>query len=244
MNLTVHEAAKLAGVSVRTLHYYDQIGLLRPSNTTEAGYRLYDDAALSRLQQILFFRELDFPLSEIREILDSPSFDRHRALHSHKELLLLKRERLERLIALVDNTIKGEKHMSFQEFDMTEIEQAQKQYAEEAKQRWGSTEAYQQSTKRAAAYSKDDWARIKTEWDRIYDGFAAQMGNDPASPAVQKLVAEWQALISKNFYDCPNEMLAGLGEMYIADERFTKNIDKRAPGLAQFISDAFAAYCR
>lgn len=244
MNLAVHEAAKLAGVSVRTLHYYDQIGLLRPSNTTEAGYRLYDDAALARLQQILFFRELDFPLSEIREILDNPSFDRHRAMHSHKELLLLKRERLERLIALVDTTLKGEKHMSFKEFDMTEIEQAQKQYADEAKQRWGSTDAYKQSAKRTSSYNKDDWARINAEAEKIYDGFVAQMGNDPSSPAVQQLVADWQAHISKHFYDCPKEMLAGLGEMYIADERFTKNIDKRAPGLAQFMCDAFAAYCR
>lgn len=244
MNQTVHEVAAVAGVSVRTLHYYDQIGLLHPSHTTEAGYRLYDDAALARLQQILFFRELDFPLSEIREILDNPSFDRHRAMCSHKELLLLKRERLERLIALVDNTLKGEKTMSFQEFDMTEIEQAQKQYADEAKQRWGATDAYKQSAKRTSSYNKDDWARINAEAEEIYDGFVAQMGNDPASLAVQQLVADWQAHISKNFYDCPKEMLAGLGEMYIADERFTKNIDKRAQGLAQFMSDAFAAYCK
>ena len=244
MNQTVHEVAAAAGVSVRTLHYYDQIGLLRPAGTTEAGYRLYDDAALARLQQILFFRELDFPLSEIREILDNPSFDKQRAMHAHKDLLILKRERLERLIALVNNTIKGEKTMSLKEFDMTEIEQAQKQYADEARQRWGSTDAYKQSAKRTASYNKEDWARINAEAEQIYDGFAAQMGNDPASPAVQQLVANWQAHISTNFYDCTKEMLAGLGEMYIADERFTKNIDKRAPGLAQFMSDAFRAYCR
>lgn len=182
MNQTVHEVAAAAGVSVRTLHYYDQIGLLRPSNTTEAGYRLYDDAALARLQQILFFRELDFPLSEIREILDNPSFDKQRAMHAHKELLILKRERLERLIALVNNTLKGEKTMSLKEFDMTEIEQAQKQYADEARQRWGSTDAYKQSAKRTASYSKEDWARVNAEAEQIYDGFAAQMGNDPACP--------------------------------------------------------------
>ncbi len=244
MKGTVHEVAKLSGVSVRTLHYYDEIGLLRPSKITDAGYRLYDDTALARLQQILFFRELDFPLCKIREILDNPAFDQQGALHSHKKLLLLKKQRLERLITLVDNTLKGEPEMSFKAFDMSEIEQAQKQYSDEAKQRWGDTDAYTQSTKRTASYTKEDWARIQSETDAIYEGFAEQMNGDPASPAVQQLVADWQAHISRNFYDCTPEILKGLGEMYVNDERFTKTIDEHAQGLAQFISDAIKVYCK
>ncbi|MFA9380014.1 MAG: MerR family transcriptional regulator [Acetanaerobacterium sp.] len=244
MKRTVHEVASLAGVSVRTLHYYDQIGLLPPSEVTEAGYRLYDDTALALLQQILFFRELDFPLAEISQIVNSPSFDRRRALSGHRALLLLKRERLERLIRLVDDTLKGETKMSFTEFDMTAIEQAQRQYADEVKQRWGSTDAYTESTKRTASYNKEDWRRITEESDAIYDGFAAQMGGGPASPAVAQLVADWQAHITAHFYECTNEILAGLGEMYVSDPRFTENIDKRKSGLAQFMSDAIRLYCR
>lgn len=244
MNRTVHEVEKLAGVSVRTLHYYDEIGLLRPSKITDAGYRLYDDTALARLQQILFFRELDFPLAKIREILDNPAFDQQRALRSHKELLLLKKQRLERLITLVDSTLKGESDMSFKEFDMSEIEKAQKQYAEEAKQRWGTTDAYTESTKRTSSYNKEDWARISEEGDKIFKALAAHMGEDPSSPAVQKLVADWQDYISRNFYACTREILAGLGEMYVCDERFQKNIDKHGKGLAQFLSDAIKVYCK
>ncbi len=247
MKRTVREVSAFAGVSVRTLHYYDEIGLLSPSEVTPAGYRLYDDTALERLGQILFFRELDFALADIKRIIDSPSFDKHRAMESHRELLLLKAKRLERLITLVNdalNTEKGVTGMNLEAFDMTEIEEAQRRYADEVKERWGGGEAYAQSKARTAKYKKEDYARIAAEANVIYDGFAAELGGDPASPAVQRLVADWQAHITKNYYDCPNELLAGLGEMYAADPRFTKNIDQRGEGLARFMSDAIRLYCR
>lgn len=143
MRLTVSETAKLTNISVRTLHYYDEIGLLKPAYTSEAGYRYYDDEALAMLQQILLYRELDFPLKEIRDMLSRPDYDSQAALKAHKELLLLKIERLTRMAGLVDRMMRGENDMSFQEFDEKKIEAAKEQYAREVKERWGNTEAYQ-----------------------------------------------------------------------------------------------------
>lgn len=133
--------------------------------------------------------------------------------------------------------------MSFQEFDTTKIEQAQQKYAQEAAERWGNTAAYQQSSKRTSGYSKEDWARISGETEQIYRGLAAQMDKPVSDPTVQQLVKEWQDLISRNFYDCTDGILAGLGEMYTADERFAKNINQYGDGLAQFLSDAIRCYC-
>lgn len=243
MKKTVNEVARVANVSVRTLHYYDEIGLLRPSALTDSGYRLYNDQALERLQQILFFRELDFPLDVIKRILENPSFNRREALEKHRNLLLLKRKRLDALIGLVDDTLKGEKNMSFKEFDTTEIENAQKQYAEEVKERWGDTDAYTESTKMAGNYNREDWACITAEGDAIFKAFSEHLGEDPASSAVQKLVGDWQKHITKYYYTCTKEILAGLGQMYTADERFTKNMDKYGAGTAKLMSEAIRVYC-
>ena len=157
MRLTVSETAKLTNISVRTLHYYDEIGLLKPTDTTEAGYRYYDEEALAVLQQILLYRELDFPLKEIKDMLSKPDYDRQEALAAHKSLLLLKIERLRRLTGLVDSMMRGENTMSFQEFDMHEIEEAKKKYANEAKKRWGDTQAYRESEKKTSGYSEEKW---------------------------------------------------------------------------------------
>ena len=140
--MKVSEVAKLTGVTVRTLHYYDEIGLLKPSKVTEAGYRLYSNADLEILQQILFFRELDFSLSDIREIMLKPTYSRETALQNHRKLLLQKRKHIDGLISLVDKTLKGDNDMSFKQFDTTEIKNARKEYAAEAKQRWGESDAY------------------------------------------------------------------------------------------------------
>jgi DNA-binding transcriptional MerR regulator len=244
MKKTVHEVAKLTGISVRTLHYYDEIGLLLPSETTEAGYRLYDDTALERLQQILFFRELEFPLKNIAQIMGSPSFDQRKAMENHRNLLLLKRQRLDGLLHLVDDILKGEQEMSFKEFDRTEIENTQKKYAKEAEERWGGTDAYAESATKTKAYTKEDWARIQSEAQKIHEAFAASMEKAPRDPAVQKLVKDWQDHITQNYYTCTNEILAGLGEMYVADERFTKNINQYGKGLALFMSIAIQEYCK
>lgn len=241
--LTVGETARLTGVSVRTLHYYDEIGLLRPSGLSEGGYRLYDDACLTRLQQILFFREIDLPLEEIGRILDSPSFDGRRAMERHRELLSMKAARLERLIGLVDHILKGENEMDFKPFDTAALEQAREQYGQEARERWGDTRAYAQSAEKTAAYGKADWEAFGAQAEAVYRGLAACMPEGPASPRAQALVAQWQALITRWFYDCTNELLAGLGEMYTADERFTRSIDRYAAGLSAFLRDAIRVYC-
>lgn len=239
---TVHEVAKLAGVSVRTLHYYDEIGLVRPDGASEAGYRLYGDRALSRLQEVLFFRELGFPLARINEMLGAPNYNKDEALLYHRELLTLKRERLDAIIALVDRALKGEDTVSVKEFDMKTIDEAREKYASEAKARWGNTDAYRQSAERTAKYTKGDWAKVSAESGAIFAGFAALRGTDPASQEALSLVRRWKAFLSANFYDCTDEILAGLGEMYVGDERFTKNLDAYGEGTAVFMRDAIRAY--
>lgn len=151
--MKVSDVAKLTGVTVRTLHYYDEIGLLPPSGVTSSGYRVYNDADLEVLQQILFFRELDFSLEDIRAIMQNPAYEKETALQKQKALLVQKRNRLDRLIALVDKTLKGERDMSFKQFDTTKIDEAKQQYAAEVKQRWGNTAAYAEYEKKSAGYN-------------------------------------------------------------------------------------------
>ena len=244
MRLSIGSLSRLSGVSIRALHHYDQIGLLQPSEVAASGYRYYDDAAIERLWQILFYRELDFPLGDIVEILSSPAFDKNRALKEHLSLLTQKRDRLDRLIDLVSNAMKGETNMEFKEFDTSEIDALREQYAEEAKARWGNTEAYRESAKRAAKWTEADKKRLEAQSGEIFSGFAALVGTDPADTRVQALVTRWKAFISESYYSCTNEILAGLGQMYVADERFTKNIDQYGAGTAKLMSDAIAIYCK
>lgn len=241
--MKINEVAKLTGITIRTLHYYDEIGLLKPSQITEAGYRLYDENNLSELQQILFFKELNFPLNEIKEIMTNSEYDKTEALKKHKELLLKKRERIDKLITLVDNTIKGEGKMSFKEFDMTEIESAKKKYAKEVKERWGSYDAYIESEKKTSNYGKEQWQEINNEGKEILKAFADNMDKTPDSKEVQELVKEWQCFITERFYNCTNEILQCLGLMYVGDERFKENIDSNGEGTAEFISKAIEIYC-
>jgi len=241
--MKINALAKLSGVTVRTLHYYDEIGLLSPTEVTKAGYRVYDETALAILQQILFFRELDFRLAEIKELLHSPTFDRTEALRHHKSLLLQKRQRLEGLISLVDRTIKGDESMSFKEFDISEIEMAKQKYAAEAKERWGGSLAFAESEKRTAAYGKEDWRAIDDESKEIMVAFAKHVDDDPAAVEVQHLVRQWQEYISRRFYPCTIEILQGLGQMYTCDERFKKYIDQHGAGSATLMSKAIAIYC-
>lgn len=247
MKLSVGALSKISGVSIRALRYYDQIGLLHPSEVAPTGYRYYGEAAVERLWQILFYRELDFPLESIAAILSSPNYDRTRALQEHRELLLKKRERLDGLVALVTDALnqdqKGEQKMEFKPFDTSKIDALREQYAEEAKTRWGETEAYRESAWRTAKYTPEDFARIQERSAAVMRKFAALVGGDPAGEAAQALVREWQALISESYYFCTDEILAGLGEMYVADERFTRNIDQFGAGTAQFMRDAIAVHC-
>ena len=242
--MKINEVSKLTGVTVRTLHYYDEIGLLKPSEVTSAGYRLYDNEALKTLQQILFFRELEFSLDEIKEIMSDIHYDRTDALEKQRELLMQKRIRLDGLINLVDKTLKGEKDMSFKQFDMTEIEEARKEYAAEVKARWGDTAAYAESEQKASNYDDAQWNILSGEGRAILQEFGECRNIKPDSREAQALVKKWQNYITSYFFDCTIEILSGLGLMYIGDERFTRNIDKNGKGTAAFMAAAIGIYCR
>ena len=235
---TVREVSKLTGVSVRTLHHYDAIGLLKPSRVTEAGYRLYDDTALARLQSILLFRELQFSLKEIRAILDAPSFDPADALTQQIALLELQQKRLTALIAFArEIQKKGVFQMEFQAFDKTELER----YKEEAREKWGSTEAYREYAARG-----DGAAAEKASADGLMALFAelgAMRNQRPDAPQVQEKVAALQAFITAHYYRCTAEILRGLGEMYVSDERMKRNIDRAGgEGTAEFVHEAIKNY--
>ena len=235
--MQIKEFAAYTGVSVRTLHYYDEIGLLKPAFVDRiTGYRYYDNTSLLRMQEILFYRELDFSLKRIGEILSSPHYDKAKVLQEQKQLLILKKERLERLISAIDGASRGENVMNA--FDKKEIES----YKQEAKARWGDTAAYAQYTEKVAGKNERD---LFAGMDAVLAEFATckAQGNVPSSPAAQELVEKLQNYISNNFYTCTKEILAGLGQMYTADERFKTNIDKHGEGTALFISSAIAHYC-
>ena len=241
--MKIGEVAKLSGVTVRTLHYYDEIGLLKPSKTTEAGYRMYSIEDLEKLQQILFFRELDFPLNEIKEIMINPKYDKIEALNKHKELLIEKRKRIDGLITLIDKTIKGDNNMSFKEFDNSKIEENKRKYAEEVKNRWGNTDAYKEYEKKTSSYDGNSWNEINEGMVEILKEFADNREEDPNSDIIQSLVEKWQSYITSNFYNCTKEILSCLGLMYIGDERFKENIDKYGEGTAEFMAKAIEIYC-
>ena len=245
MKLQIKEFAELTGVSVRTLHYYDEIGLLKPSFVDEQnGYRFYDEGSLERMQEILFYRELDFPLKSIAEILASPNYDKRKALAEQKRLLTLKKDRLERLIAALEQAEKGEIIMSA--FDNSEYETARQQYEDEAKRRWGGTDAYRESQAKTRSYSKDKWNDVLAGINGVFAEFAEckKCGNSADSEKTQRLVKKLQDYITANFYHCTEEILAGLGQMYICDERFKNNIDKNGEGTAEFVAEAIKIYCK
>ena len=241
--MLIKEFAELTGVSVRTLHYYDEIGLLKPAFVDEQnGYRDYDEKSLERMVEILFYRELDFPLKSIADILSSPDYDKVVAIRKQKELLTLKKEHLEKLISALDKAEKGEIPMNV--FNKNEYEIVRKKYADEAKQRWGDTEAYKESEKKTADYSADKWGDVNAGLNAVLAEFALVKDNEtPESEKAQLLVKKLQTYITENFYTCTPEILAGLGQMYIADERFKSNIDKNGNGTAEFISEAIKIYC-
>ena len=243
MKMQINEFAKLTGVSVRTLHYYDEIGLIKPALVdAQNGYRFYDENSLLRMQEILFYRELDFPLKSILEILSSPDYDKQKALAEQRKLLELKKERLERIIDALDGATKGKVTMTA--FDNSDYETARKQYEVEVKQRWGETDAYKEHKQRTANYSKDKWQEVNDGLMSVFAKFAECMknGNTANSNEAQILVKELQNYITENYYTCTKEILAGLGLMYVADERFKANINKNGDGTAEFVSKAIENY--
>lgn len=240
--MTVNEVSRLAGISVRTLQYYDKIGLLHPSGRSEAGYRLYEEKDLSLLQQILLFRELEFPLKEIKEIIHCSDYDREKALQQQIELLTLKKEHLENLISYAEKLKKsGGKSMDFKPFDKEKMER----YAKEAKETWGKTDAYKEYEEKSKGRTERDTKGITEGLMELFVEFGQMKEEDPASQTVQKQVEKLQAYITEHFYNCTKEILAGLGQMYGAGGEFTENIDKAGgEGCAEFAAKAISIFCR
>lgn len=238
---TVNEVSKITGVSVRTLHHYDAIGLLKPTKVTAAGYRMYDDTAISRLQSILLFRELQFPLKEIKSILDSPNFDPTEALTQQIELLELQYKRIGELISFArEIKDKGVTTMSFKAFDKSEIEQ----YKAEAKEKWGDTQAYKDYEQKATAQSDLKCNEIASRLMTMFAEIGTLRQLSPSARAVQEKIAALQKFITDNYYVCTDEILNGLGQMYVVDERFKKNIDKAGgDGTAEFVREAISVFC-
>lgn len=240
MKMLIKDFAKACGVSVRTLHYYDEIGLLKPSFVDEwTGYRYYDENSLLRMQEIMFYRELDFSLKNISQIISSPYYDKEKALSQQKKLLVLKKERLEKLILSIDDAMKGKVVMNA--FDNSEFEK----YKDEAKEKWGNTTAYAEYSEKSKNYGKDKFSAISSEMAEIFSKFnRAMKKSDADSDEAQILVKELQDYITNNFYTCTKEILSGLGQMYVYDERFKNNIDKAGEGTAEFVSEAIKIYCK
>ena len=234
--MTVHEVSKISGVSIRALHHYENIGLLPATDVTEAGYRLYNKAALERLQHILLFKELEFPLKDIKEILDSPDFDRSKALEQQIHLLELRKEHLQNLIDLARGIkMIGVKLMSFEAFDTRKIDE----YATQAKASWGKTEAYKEFEKKSEGRSKEAQQKLNVEMMSIFAEFGKIRDKAPDSEEATALAKKLQDHITEHYYTCTDEILLSLGTMYAGGGDFTTNIDNvGGEGTAVFACEA------
>lgn len=239
--MTVHEVSKLTGVSIRTLQYYDKIGLLKPTGYTQSGYRLYDDTALETLQQILLFRELEFPLKEIKTIISGVDFDKEKALEQQITLLTMKKEHLENLIGLArEIRYKGERTMDFSAFDTSKIDE----YTKRAKEQWGNTAEYKESEEKTKGRTKEEEKDVMVQFMQIFTEFGAIKDLAPDGAEAQSQVKKLQDYITENFYQCSDEILSGLGQMYAVDGEFKENIDRAGgEGTAVFVSDAIRCFC-
>ena len=239
---TVNEVSKTSGLSILTLQYYDKIGLLPPSGFTDSGYRLYNEDSLEKLQTILLFRELEFPLKEIKKIVENPDFDREKALSEQIKLLKLRREQIDSLISLAEKLKnKEEKILDFSAFDKTKL----KEYEAEAKEKWGKTSAFGEYEAKFEGRSENENSFIAGGMMEIFKEFGKISDEKPESEKAQELVKRLQNFITENYYNCNDEILFGLGQMYVFDERFTENIDKAGgKGTAEFVSKAISFYCK
>ncbi|HWB66053.1 MAG TPA: MerR family transcriptional regulator [Mycobacteriales bacterium] len=244
---TVGRVAQLAGVSVRTLHHYDEIGLVSPSGRTAAGYRVYAADDISRLHQVLTYRRLGFGLEQIAALIDDPDVDAVAHLRRQRALLLKQRGDIDAMVAAIDKQLEarvtGMQLTPEEQLEVFGTDKVGGEWADEARDRWGDTTAYQESQRRAATYTKEDWTRLKAESDDGLRAFAAAMrdGVPPADPVAQALAEAHRQFIDRWFYKCGHETHRGLADMYVADARFTQTFDGVAPGLARYVHDAIVA---
>lgn len=239
---TVSEISKLFGISVRTLHYYDLIGLLKPTKLTEAGYRLYDDQAIVRLQNILIFREIEIPLKDIKAILEKEHLNFEEIMTAQIQLLQMKKAKIEKLIAFaLDIKEKGEMEMNTEIFNVEEMEQ----YKNEVIQKWGSTSEYKEYEKKTEGKTEKEQQEIMQKLMYFFQELGGWKENSPEDSKVQKKIQKLQQFITEHFYTCTKEILYGLGQMYMQDERMKHNIDKAGgEGTAQFVQKAITIYCK
>ncbi|MCY7530110.1 MerR family transcriptional regulator [Bacillus altitudinis] len=241
--MKVKEVAELFDISIRTLHHYDQIGLLTPKEVTDAGYRLYSEKNLETLQQILFFRELGFNLKEIKEIINNPSFDKYEAFILQRKMLMEKRNTLDRMIENIDKTLKhitGEIHLTNKE-RFKGMNMKFNQYEKEARCRWGN-QSIDNVNFKLSQLSKDEQHDLSLRWDRVFHNLASLRNLTPQSKEVQAAIREWYKFLNHHFTQYSLEAFYGLGQLYIQDERFTKNIDQYGEGLASFMSEAMKVF--
>lgn len=239
--LTVKEVSKITGISIRTLHYYDSIDLLKPTKVTEVGYRLYDKTALNRLQTILMYRELRFSLKDIKKILDNPNFDLNKALVEQIKLLELQKKHIEKIISLAHKMqIEERKNMDFKVFNNEEFNH----YANEVKEKWGNTNQYKEYEERSENKTKQEFENINAGLMDIFLELGDLKHLSVENEKVQEKIKLLQEFITENYYICTNEILYSLGQMYVNDERFKKNIDNASgDGTAEFVSKAISVYC-
>lgn len=242
MKMQIKEFSLLTEVSVRTLHYYDEIGLLKPDEVDrENGYRYYGERAFEKMLEILFLRELGFSLKSIKEILSSPTYNKKEAFRKQKELLNLKKAKIEKMISVLEEAEKGE--LKIMTIDNS-YEKTRKQYEAEVKEKWGSTDAYKESQQKTATYSKEKWNDVSSGLDEVIAEFAKVKAEGRTAEESIFLAEKLQQYITDNFYTCTKEILTGLGEMYVLDERFKENIDKHDEGTAEFMREVIRIYCR
>ena len=244
--MNVGEVAAAVGVSVRTLHHWDAVGLLVPSGRTAAGYRTYSSGDLQRLQQVLTYRELGFGLEDVKRLLDDPAVDALAHLRRQQSLLADRITRLQQLAALVRRAVEARSMgIELDPHGMREVfgDEDPTEHAEEAQQRWGDGDAWVQSHARTSSYGKQDWLRIRDEGDDLERRLAqARAAGEPADgPHARQLAEQLRQSISRSFYECSLEMHARLAGLYVADERFAAHYERRAPGLAQYVHDAVVA---
>lgn len=249
---TINKIAKIAGITLKTLRHYDKLGLLVPSGRSEAGYRQYSEIDVEKLQQILFYRELNFPLLKIKEIMGSPDFNKKQALKMQIDFLEERAKRYRQLSLLAKKTLKdmeGERKMKdeelFEGFNYEKIMEDQKKYEKEVKDKWGNSAAYKESKGKTDRYGKEDWERIQMETEALLkELISCYRENEPIGGLRMMEVCDgFRSHMTKNFYECSLEMFSCLGNMYVTDERFTEYYDKHEKGLAAYYNEAIQNYC-
>ncbi|MCX8074797.1 MAG: MerR family transcriptional regulator [Clostridia bacterium] len=249
MKYIINKVSKISGVTIRTLQYYDKIGLLNPSEKTDSGYRIYNENDIEKLVQILFFKELGFRLHEIIKIVNSPKYNVKEAMSNQKQMLVVQRDRLNNMINIIEGYLNGKEmnldmsiENKFKVMSKKEIDELQKQYVDEVNQKYDK-DVVSECNKKVASYDNNKWKQVQEDSGKILIEIVENMDKPVEDPKIQNLVDAYRQHITDNFYNCTIEIFAGLGQMYLQDERFTKFYENIKEGLAEYLSKAIEYYC-